>query len=238
MIPTTPNGTLMRPTWMPVGREWTPVISPTGSGRAAISASPWAIASIRASVSSRRSARAASSARPASRSRRLAARSAGRPARIACAVASRRAVARRGGRSGKHARRRTRALSQPSHVTPEVRRFGDALDGGRHAWATPLAPVPSCPSAARGGSAPSGPVQIGLLRRRLDRFGPARFVLPPRVRVPPIIRRGPVRGSPCRGRAPGAATRPIRRPRSRPWTWRPDRKEPRGASPTPPPAFA
>ena len=46
MMPTTPSGTRMRPTWMPVGRKRRSVISPTGSGSAAICARPSAIAAI------------------------------------------------------------------------------------------------------------------------------------------------------------------------------------------------
>ena len=50
MMPTTPSGTRIFPTWMPVGRNLRSVISPTGSASAATASTPCAIASIVAGV--------------------------------------------------------------------------------------------------------------------------------------------------------------------------------------------
>src|ERR1051325_9181065 len=55
MMPTTPSGTRILPTWMPDGRSLRSVISPTGSGRFAIWITPSAIAAMRSSLSCSRS---------------------------------------------------------------------------------------------------------------------------------------------------------------------------------------
>src|SRR5882672_8960267 len=68
MNPMTPSGTRTREISMPLGRRHDSTTLPTGSGSAAISRSPCAISSIRASVSVRRS-RNARATRPRARSR-------------------------------------------------------------------------------------------------------------------------------------------------------------------------
>src|SRR5689334_20952461 len=93
MKPMTPSGTRTREISMPLGRRHDSTTVPTGSGRAAIWRSPWAISSIRDSVSVRRSrkARAWPLARARSRSARLASSSAAvfsSRARAICASAS------------------------------------------------------------------------------------------------------------------------------------------------------
>ena len=60
MMPTTPSGTRILPTWMPLGRYLRSVISPTGSGSAAICSRPSAMARISWALSVRRSTKAAS----------------------------------------------------------------------------------------------------------------------------------------------------------------------------------
>src|SRR6267142_912504 len=76
MKPMTPSGTRTRLISSPDGRRVVSTVSPTGSGRAAISRRPIAMVSIRASVrvSRSRKARAAPPARARSRSTRLASR--------------------------------------------------------------------------------------------------------------------------------------------------------------------
>ena len=89
-MPNTPSGTRIRPTWMPLGRLRRSVISPIGSGIAAICSQPWATVSRPESVSFRRStsgaARPAASA--AAMSSAFAACSARASARSRCASAS------------------------------------------------------------------------------------------------------------------------------------------------------
>ena len=76
MKPITPSGTRTRLISRPDGRRVASTVSPTGSGSAAISRSPKAIVSMRASVSVSRSrkARGTPAARARSRSERLASR--------------------------------------------------------------------------------------------------------------------------------------------------------------------
>src|SRR3989454_9482722 len=90
MMPTTPKGTRIRPTWMPVGRYLRSLISPTGSGSAAICRRPSAIAATVAGFKVRRSTNAASLpvARAPATSWALAARSFASSRRIAAAIAS------------------------------------------------------------------------------------------------------------------------------------------------------
>src|ERR1022692_347310 len=59
-MPTTPSGTRICPTWMPLGRNFRSLISPTGSARVAISRSPSAIAATPDAVRVSRSTNAAS----------------------------------------------------------------------------------------------------------------------------------------------------------------------------------
>jgi hypothetical protein len=54
-MPNTPSGTRMRPTWMPLGRRFISVISPTGSGIAASCSQPSATVSRACAVSCKRS---------------------------------------------------------------------------------------------------------------------------------------------------------------------------------------
>jgi hypothetical protein len=63
MMPITPSGTRIRPTWMPLGRNLRSLISPTGSGSAATCSTPSAIAATPLAESVRRSSSAGS--RPA-----------------------------------------------------------------------------------------------------------------------------------------------------------------------------
>ena len=63
IMPNTPSGTRMWPTLMPLGRRLRPVISPTGSGMAAICSQPCATVSMMLGVSFKRSTRGA--AKPA-----------------------------------------------------------------------------------------------------------------------------------------------------------------------------
>jgi len=90
MIPITPSGTRIMPTWMPEGRNARSSISPMGSRKAAISRSPSAIAPIVFGVSVRRSTKASScpAARAAATSSALAARRRASSRRIAAAIAS------------------------------------------------------------------------------------------------------------------------------------------------------
>ena len=74
MMPITPNGTRMRAMSSPLGRVQRASTVPIGSGWAATSSSPRAIASTRAASSASRSQKAALMPFAASRSRRLAAR--------------------------------------------------------------------------------------------------------------------------------------------------------------------
>src|SRR5437899_22621 len=67
MNPITPRGTRTREISMPLGRRHDSTTAPTGSGRVAISLNPWAISSMRDSVSVRRS-RKALATRPRARS--------------------------------------------------------------------------------------------------------------------------------------------------------------------------
>src|SRR5258706_276849 len=85
MVRTTPIGTRTWAISRPFGRRQALIVSPTGSGRAAISSSPRAIASMRSGVSVRRSRKAALSpaARVRSTSARLASSNASRSRRSA-----------------------------------------------------------------------------------------------------------------------------------------------------------
>src|SRR5215813_7803040 len=76
MMPTTPSGTRTRSITRPLGRRQLATTAPTGSGSAATSSKPLAIASMRRGSSSRRSRKAALTPllRAASRSRSLALR--------------------------------------------------------------------------------------------------------------------------------------------------------------------
>ena len=89
MMPTTPSGTRIHPTWMPDGRYLRSVISPTGSGSAAMASSPAAIAAIVSASSVSRSTKAASwpAAVAAATSSALAAISAAASSRSAVAMA-------------------------------------------------------------------------------------------------------------------------------------------------------
>ena len=90
MMPITPSGTRTREICKPFGRVQVAMTSPTGSGSAAISRKPFAIAATRASFSISRSMKAASRPLPraASTSLRLASRMASAFASILAAMAS------------------------------------------------------------------------------------------------------------------------------------------------------
>src|ERR1700682_6354957 len=89
-MPTTPSGTRICPTWMPLGRTLSSLISPTGSASAAISRTPSAIAATLAATSVSRSTNAASlpAARAAATSSALAASRLFSSRMIASAIAS------------------------------------------------------------------------------------------------------------------------------------------------------
>src|SRR5581483_6577624 len=89
MMPTTPSGTRTRVMARPLGRFQRAVTSPTGSGRAAISSSPLAMASMRLASRVRRSRKAGVGrpSRAAARSRALASRMAAVCARSSRAAA-------------------------------------------------------------------------------------------------------------------------------------------------------
>jgi len=91
MMPITPSGTRILPSWMPEGRRLMSLISPTGSGSAATCSRPAAMDSMPFSSSVRRSISAGSrpAARASSRSCALAASSSARRARISAAIAIR-----------------------------------------------------------------------------------------------------------------------------------------------------
>jgi len=77
MMPITPSGTRIWPTWMPLGRDFMFEISPIGSGKVAIWRRPSTMVAIAAGDSARRSSSAGArpAARAASRSSALAAAS-------------------------------------------------------------------------------------------------------------------------------------------------------------------
>src|SRR5882672_384762 len=88
MMPTTPSGTRMRATSMPVGRRTRSEIFPTGSSSATTASTPAAICSMSFGVRRRRSRKAASRPLVLRRSSSLAARIAFDCARISAAIAS------------------------------------------------------------------------------------------------------------------------------------------------------
>jgi hypothetical protein len=109
MMPMTPSGTRIWPTWMPLGRNFMFEISPIGSGSATIWRRPSTMVAMALSDSARRSSRAGArpAARAASRSRAFAATQCRRVALDGVGDQEQRAVA--GGAVGARHRARGRA---------------------------------------------------------------------------------------------------------------------------------